>query len=230
MALLFRGVFLSIFCWPSNWHSRPTKHWGKKRLISGLISALLGWYLWAVPAHATEGADGRLYLAAYGSRNTPDRLMDILFRPPVEARDSYAGTLAISYVVADLKRVRLEWENNVTKHYRMQDHWEVNTALVGRWMRFPWDDWLDTRLALGSGLSYAFEVPYLEPRTTLGRGESARLLHFMIVEKEFALPNHPQWSAFARIHHRSGMFGLFSGVRGGSNFMGLGVRYRFDQS
>lgn len=210
--------------------SRQPSRWAK-RLLWGLSGY---WCLVALPTNAATGAapgeHSRFFVSAYGSRNSPDRLMDILFRPPPEFRDSYASSLALSYLLVDVKRVRVEWENNLTKHYRMQHHWEFNTAAIARWMRFPWDERLDTRLALGSGLSYAVDLPYLEPRTTLGRGESARLLHFMVVEKEFVLPNHPQWSAFARIHHRSGMFGLFSGVRGGSNFVGLGVRYRLGES
>lgn len=210
--------------------ANKTLPWARRLLValSGFSSVL------AVPINASTALtaidNSRFFVSAYGSRNSPDRLMDILFRPPPEFRDSYAGTLALSYLLLDVTRARVEWENNLTKHYRMQDHWEFNTAAIARWMRFPWDDRLDSRVALGSGLSYAAEMPYLEPRTTLGRGESAKLLHFMVVEKEFVLPNHPQWSAFARIHHRSGMFGLFSGVRGGSNFVGLGVRYRLGQN
>ncbi len=30
-----------------------------------------------------------------------------------------------------------------------------------------------------------------------------------------------------RIHHRSGVFGLFGGVKGASDFYLLGLRYRF---
>jgi hypothetical protein len=37
----------------------------------------------------------------------------------------------------------------------------------------------------------------------------------------------PEWSIVARIHHRSGAYGLYSGVREGSNGYLLGVRHRF---
>jgi hypothetical protein len=40
-------------------------------------------------------------------------------------------------------------------------------------------------------------------------------------------PPAGRWSGFLRIHHRSGAFGLYGDVRGGSNFVGLGARYRF---
>jgi hypothetical protein len=37
----------------------------------------------------------------------------------------------------------------------------------------------------------------------------------------------PEWSIVARIHHRSGAYGVYSGVREGSNGYLLGVRHRF---
>ena len=37
----------------------------------------------------------------------------------------------------------------------------------------------------------------------------------------------PEWSIVGRIHHRSGAFGVYSGVREGSNGYLLGVRHRF---
>jgi Protein of unknown function (DUF3769) len=40
----------------------------------------------------------------------------------------------------------------------------------------------------------------------------------------------PQWSLVGRIHHRSGAYGTYSGVKEGSNAYLLGLRYRFGQS
>jgi hypothetical protein len=44
------------------------------------------------------------------------------------------------------------------------------------------------------------------------------------MEAAFRLPGSP-WSMVARLHHRSGIFGLFS--HSGSNLVELGLRYRF---
>jgi hypothetical protein len=44
-----------------------------------------------------------------------------------------------------------------------------------------------------------------------------------MVEAAFRLPGSP-WSMVARLHHRSGIFGLFS--HSGSNLVELGLRYR----
>jgi len=50
------------------------------------------------------------------------------------------------------------------------------------------------------------------------------LLHYLLLEATFGPPNSP-WSVVTRIHHRSGIFGLFS--HSGSNVISAGVRYRF---
>jgi hypothetical protein len=98
--------------------------------------------------------------------------------------------------------------------------------VVARWTRFPWDDVLDTSVAFGQGVSFASKVPEVEPRADRDE-ESRRLLNYLMVEVALAPPGDSRWSAVTRIHHRSGVFGLYGGVNGGSNFVGLGVRYRF---
>jgi hypothetical protein len=43
----------------------------------------------------------------------------------------------------------------------------------------------------------------------------------------FALPNTPKWNLVFRLHHRSGIFGLFDGIEGASNAFGIGLKYKF---
>lgn len=59
------------------------------------------------------------------------------------------------------------------------------------------------------------------------RQNYAQLLNYLAFEVE-ALVN-PEWSIVGRIHHRSGAYGTYSGVREGSNAYLLGLRYRFGQ-
>jgi hypothetical protein len=82
--------------------------------------------------------------------------------------------------------------------------------------------YLDTSFAFGGGLSQATEVPVLERRDP-DSSEASALLHYLMVEAAFRLPGSP-WSMVARLHHRSGIFGLFS--HSGSNLVELGLRYR----
>jgi len=49
----------------------------------------------------------------------------------------------------------------------------------------------------------------------------------LLLELTLSLPNTPRWNLIARLHHRSGVGGIFNGVNGGSNALGLGIKYKF---
>lgn len=167
------------------------------------------------------------YVSVYWAKNSPDRFLDILTRLSPEFRSSYLVALAGGVAAARWKWIRFEVEGQGGLHTGMQDHLEVNVVIIARWMDFPWDRWFDTRLAVGEGLSYAFQTPPLEPRSDSDDARSARLLNYLMVELEVVLPGLPRWSTFVRLHHRSGAGGFFFGVSGGSNFVGTGIRYAF---
>ena len=59
------------------------------------------------------------------------------------------------------------------------------------------------------------------------RERSSRILNYLGFEVEGSFS--PQWSVVGRIHHRSGAFGTFNGVKEGSNAYLLGLRYRFGE-
>jgi hypothetical protein len=167
------------------------------------------------------------HLAFYAAQYTPQRLVDILTERP-KSGSSHLAALAWSRSLSDADRsLRWEVEGQLVQHTGQQSHQEINVAIVARWMRFPWDHWLDTRVAFGEGLSYATRVPPIEPRAARPDETSVRLLNHLLLEIEVALPQRERWSVFTRIHHRSGVAGIFGNVRGGSNFIGLGARYRY---
>lgn len=169
---------------------------------------------------------GDTYVSYYWGKQSPERLMDILREPPPEFQSSYLNAATLSRVVASGNHSRLEFEGQLVRHHGLQDHKEINAVAVARWMSFPWDPWVNSRAAVGSGLSHAMETPNVEPRGEPDEGDSERTLHYLMVEKSAVIPGTERWSLFSRIHHRSGVFGLF-GVEGGSNFVAGGVRYRF---
>jgi hypothetical protein len=141
--------------------------------------------------------------------------------------DSYLTALAISRKMASYKdKIDLELEGQIVKHFEGQEHWEFNGLGAIRWLPFPWDKDLDTSFASGAGLSYATETPKVEEELR-GDGQTAQLLVYLMLELELALPDSQHWSLVSRIHHRSGAFGLFSGVTGASNAWGLGIKHRF---
>ena len=123
------------------------------------------------------------------------------------------------------RHFRFELEGQVVRHVGKQNNWEFNALYVLRLRTFPWDKFLDTSLAAGQGLSYATSPPQIEVERH--PNDNAQFLHYLMFELAFALPKLPNWELAARIHHRSGVFGLFGGVHGGSNFAALGLRYHF---
>ena len=86
--------------------------------------------------------------------------------------------------------------------------------------------WLQPWLSFGfvEGISYYSAVSNYE-RTY--RENFAQLLNYLAFELEAAVS--PELSLVGRIHHRSGAFGTYSGVKEGSNAYLIGIRYRWGQ-
>ncbi len=122
------------------------------------------------------------------------------------------------------RRIDLEYEGHIVGHWAGQHHFELNNLILLRWLSFPWDHILDTSFAIGDGLSYATRSPEFEERLD---GRATKLLNFIIWEISFTHPKSEHLSLLFRVHHRSGVFGIFSNISGGSNALGLGVRYKF---
>jgi hypothetical protein len=124
------------------------------------------------------------------------------------------------------ERIAFEVEGQVGSHTGKQDNQEINLALTLRFLPFFWDPIVDTSFAFGNGLSYAIQTPALEEKVTGGE-RTSQVLYYILVEWAFSLPNHPQWDLFWRIHHRSGVYGRLADEDAISNFVGVGLRYRF---
>ncbi len=197
-------------------------------IVTFVLSSLLSSLLFA--GDSAEAGSSRAELTIYAAAYSPNRLLEILGVQggTVRITDSawllgaaYADTFATTGAHLDWV-----WEGQLVQHLGEQRHQELNILLLARWTRFPWDNYLNTSIAFGQGLSFATREPPLEPRTDTDE-ESSRLLNYLLVEVEVARPGEQRWSLVARVHHRSGVFGLYGGVRGGSNFVGAGLRYRF---
>ena len=142
----------------------------------------------------------------------------------LDFKDSYTAGLSLSYQFVDWgPHMRWELEGQALGHFGEQEHVEFASSINARWITFPWNRYLDTSVAIGGGLSVTSEVPVLEKRDPDNR-QAATLLHYLLIEAAVGLPSS-NWSLVARIHHRSGIFGLFS--HSGSNVLALGLRYRF---
>lgn len=141
------------------------------------------------------------------------------------AFESYLAGVALARTLARHGEwARWEAEVQGVKHMGMQTHLEGVGLVLLRWRAFPWNDYLATSLAVGDGLSYGTREPEVEIRR---QGRSTRLLNYLLFEITLAPPGEERWSLSLRQHHRSGIFGLFDDMHGGSDFWVAGVRRAF---
>lgn len=103
--------------------------------------------------------------------------------------------------------------------------YEFDPYLLFRWSNLPWNHVVNTSFAIGEGVSYDSSVPAIEKRNN---DNTKRLLNYLAFEATFAAPSHPEWQFVAKIHHRSGAYGLYHAGNTGSNDIGVGIRYLFD--
>lgn len=99
-------------------------------------------------------------------------------------------------------------------------------AIFLRYDGFPWNDTIYTTIAANTGVSYITETSEFERDRS--DGQTSQLLHYLAPEITFADPENKDVEFLIKYHHRSGVFGLFDDVTGGSTFVSAGIRVRFD--
>ncbi|OEU44276.1 MAG: hypothetical protein BBJ60_05980 [Desulfobacterales bacterium S7086C20] len=145
----------------------------------------------------------------------------------LNATYSDGNYIAIGALAREMYRykqwVSVELEGQIGRHFgRDICHWEVVGLIIGRWHPFPWDRYMDTSFAIGSGLSYYSDVSQLE----LEEDEDAhRLLGYLTCELTLCLPQYPRWNLMFRIHHRSGAGGIVG--EGSTNYLCGGLKLAF---
>jgi hypothetical protein len=98
-------------------------------------------------------------------------------------------------------------------------------AIYLRYDGFPWNDTIYTTIAANTGVSYITKTSEFERDRS--DGQTSQLLHYLAPEITFADPDNKNVEWLIKLHHRSGVFGLFDGVTGGSTFIATGLRVRF---
>jgi hypothetical protein len=153
------------------------------------------------------------------------------FNIPGHFESNYIHGLSVSRELWKTeKHFSWELEGMFAKHHGKhktgyQNYEEFVLAVFLRYRTFPWDNFIDTSFAIGEGLSLTSKTP--ERESQRDDSESQPLLNYLAIELAFSIPKYPKASIVYRIHHRSGAFGLFGGVKGASDFYMLGLRYNF---
>ncbi len=168
-----------------------------------------------------------LFNGIFTNRTIGKALLNI----PGDFEQNYMHALALAREIWKYPpHLTAELEAMYAKHHGRHDHGrqtydEFTFALLLRYHTFPWDRFIDTSMAVGEGLSMTSKIPELELQRR--KGNSQKFLNYLAIELTFTLPRYPNTSLCYRLHHRSGVFGLFGGARGASDFYLLGFRHRF---
>jgi len=169
-------------------------------------------------------ADEPYSVTAYGAVLSGDTLGETFMLAANFDRDYYFAALAVAKKIGQYnKKIDIELEGQIVRHIGQQHFNEYNLLIVGRWW-FSSNSNKKYSLAIGEGLSYVDETSEIE---ALHHTQTSRLLDYLLFEFTFALPDTRSWYGSIRIHHRSGVYGLFNEVHGASNALGAGVRYQF---
>ena len=162
----------------------------------------------------------------YGGVVSKERMTTLLYKQhqaTLETDTAFAGG-SISRRIGQLgKGFTFELEAGSGYRFSNEDAGEIWGALFARYDRFPWSDTVYTTIAISTGLNYATRVSEIEYDDN-----NSKLLHYLAPEITVASPNHKNLEGVLRLHHRSGVFGVFNGVRSGTNVVTLGLRKRFD--
>ena len=182
--------------------------------------------LFLLPSYVHSGDSKNYHVTLYGAMLTDGALAETaIFKAKLDNDFKFATVAAGAKIGNLFDWIDFELEGQAVKHLEGQHHWEFNSLVIARWLRFPWNDIVKTSFAVGEGLSLATNKSVSEEKY---HGEKTdKFLNYLMFEFDFALPHEPSWSLVTRIHHRSGVFGLFGGVHGATNAFSLGIRYHF---
>lgn len=112
-------------------------------------------------------------------------------------------------------------ELSVSMLYRTKKEvpiYEVAPSLVVRWNKTL--SAVQGSFAFSQGFSYANIPPENQSVE-----KSQNFLHFAFMELTLSWKHYPQWQILSRIHHRSGLWGVYGIGVNGSNVFGVGIRY-----
>jgi hypothetical protein len=114
------------------------------------------------------------------------------------------------------------------QHFGLEDHQEVVAALNLRSGEIPLFGDVSFNFAWANGLSYALQPPKLERGPGGLRGVDTRQFqYYMGIEQEWTFARDARWHFVTMLHHRSGIYGLISPQKTGSNYMGAGLNIDF---
>lgn len=143
--------------------------------------------------------------------------------------DKTRGTLGQSFEIfrdTMFESIRHGPEIVLVKHHGLQSNAEIGAANMWRTTDLQLGE-LGVNFAAGAGLSYALGTPTYEDGPENDPARRYRLQFLALFEFEWGLRGSNDLSLITRVHHRSGVYGLIAPRHVGSNFLAVGMRYKF---
>lgn len=130
------------------------------------------------------------------------------------------------------KRMELSLQLGYIRHDDNDGNYinQYNLGLKAYWIKFPWSDCIRTKLFTVAGLSYTDEILRIE---YADNDLTSHLLCYLEFGVELNLGDLLRTKTLdsyyfgGGISHRSGAYGTFNGVHGGSNYLMLFVEKEF---
>jgi len=154
----------------------------------------------------------------WGGLMTDNDLESTLIGQGIRFEDSNFLGLGVSRTLAGGNTIKVEGELQLLHHVGKQDHIEGTAALALRWIISP-----SFSIALIEGVSYATALPEIEDENF--PWASSHFLNYLALEMEYVYTQ--DWAIAGRLHHRSGVAGLYGNTSGASNAYLFGLRHRF---
>ena len=193
-----------------------------------VLSSLLLFY-WPTTASADDVRDETIsagykwFLTLFGGPSAQPDLENVFKLNMRFEDDTYIVVAALARQFWRFKNwISSEVEGQTGKYFGDEHQWQFNGLIIGRWHWFPWDEYLDTSIAVGNGLSFNTETSKVEKEDD---EEAGQWLNYLMCELTVGLPKYPRWNFAYRIHHRSSIRGLIG--NGASNFVTFGIKYGF---
>ena len=153
-------------------------------------------------------------------------------------RPEYLSGLGLQRRLLDAGPLALELDANLLGHRAAQQPGGPYNLTIP-YSDTPAQTFSDATLGIGARLWLQpwLNLYFVEGVSLLGQNSNYektfrknynRFLNYLAFEVEALVS--PRWSAVGRIHHRTGAYGLYSGVTEGSSAYLLGLRYRWGQS
>lgn len=208
---------------------------------SALLVLVLGWNAGFARADMLSGEgvfDSVSVYAGQGANHNLREMPRVIIEGNVDWDKTYFGAVGIGKLRGTLGQSIGSLEGTVfgsilhgheavfVKHSGLQSNGEVGVAYMLKTPDLQLGE-LGVNFGAGAGLSYALGFPGYEDGPVNDPGRRYHLQLLALFDLEWRIASLDSLSIVTRVHHRSGVYGLIAPRHVGSNFLAVGIRYRF---